>query len=930
MVANARARAIQVFIGADLQDWSDAAVSLATGYESLPDTGGMVKVTATLVLANIVGAPESISPRANPIRWKPGQDVYIRVRNDANDAWIDTLFSRLKIIREPAEPLRDEQQISLDLGCKLRWADLFELDDDGSGVVFGTPETCDLIASRLLQASEVDAGDISLSTWPYSLAYPFGKDTNSFAEQAGQLAWSNNGRILYQNVAGDVTQRVLSFASGTPVATVTLGDDDIVWQPLQDPQQPPETTKAAGSGYEQTQQTTPVVTVDSTTGNFGDYTPGGAGTGIVSRRTTTNSYVIGNATTNSTKTTRVETDELEVTIFQNPGIPTQLVEFEEYLTVETYEQNADPSKAKLLNIVETLERREKAIIPDGVFANMREIYRKTTTFTYGANEAAATVSVVEREAEIIHDEASASPWTLQTTNASLNTYTEVAPGIYQLKEVTQTARIVENSNVDKADANIWALTTRTQNHPAGRDNAPPATQFFDLAITEQEYHYEGTASYVHPGGSTGRNRQRLYTIPFGFSNAQMATLAALHRDLLKGRHYGDEIELTISDDLLVAPPLAQIDVVDGATTYEYLADALKFSFEPNQATAHCVGIRIIPEAVPTLLTNNESLPALQDSPVATAATLLTNAESLPAIQDNPTATAATALTNNELLPAIEDAPVAADVTALTNDESLPALQDAPVASRDADALAHLARLTGTYSGAELEAIETAFAQLKVNNLYSKIATFVCLAMDNSTDALLNWISTGYTATNGGAMVFTARQGFTGNGSSTSFLNTGYIPSAGITAQNNSAVHFYVRTGVDGAFNDYGGRSGLGANAVYIRTRTTGTALTTINSNTIPAGILSSGITGLHSVSRTASTGEALYRNGVSQGSKSATSTGQPTVAEYVGAFNNGGTAIDATSKQYAFYARTQGMNATEIAAFNTIVTDLLTAFGANV
>lgn len=139
-----RSRKLQVFIGSDLQDWSLAYRQFSVNYSSLLDQGtrGLIKVEGDLTLVS-VNPPESMSPRRNPIRWRPGQPVYIQARNDADTAWVDAWFSRLILTKEPAEPTVNGV-LTLSLGCKLRWADSFQLDDDQSGVDFGVGQNCNV------------------------------------------------------------------------------------------------------------------------------------------------------------------------------------------------------------------------------------------------------------------------------------------------------------------------------------------------------------------------------------------------------------------------------------------------------------------------------------------------------------------------------------------------------------------------------------------------------------------------------------------------------------------------------------------------------------------------------------------------------------------------------------------------------------------
>lgn len=595
MASDIRARQLRILIGPDQQDWSAHYKTFGVNYDSLNDESdqGLVKITADLTIGRTITPPESLNPRINPTRWRPGQTVYIQVRNDADDGWLDPWFSRLIITEEPEAPGLGDLQVRL--GCKLTWADLFELDDERTGISYGTAEDSNLVASRLLQASEVLPSDISLNTWAYTSNRPIGKNTRSFAGQAGELAYSNNWRYLYQTPAGTITDRELTFDSTTAeISTVTIGTNDIIWEPLNDPQQPPELTKAAGIGYDLSDIANPNVSDDPVTGDFNDYDPSAFGTGTVKRTITTDSFNLGTPNSNPvvapSKTNRVQTYELEVTIFQNPGLPTQLVEYTDKVIIKTYESGfTDPTRAKLIRIEETLLQRGKSIDPNDNFINMRLVYRKITTFTYGTNEAISRLQSTEEQAEILLDETSLNPWDLRVTREEDSTWAEYAPGRYEQVDVVGIARIAKDSNVDKATQNIWALVTTRTPKPTNNPNTPPTTEFFSVT-NEAEQHYEGEASFIHPGGATGRNRQRLFTVPFGFSDAQMVLMASKHRDLLRGRHRGDEIELAINDALLTSPPLPRVDVSFNGDAFKYLGDALSFESTQTRATAHCLGI----------------------------------------------------------------------------------------------------------------------------------------------------------------------------------------------------------------------------------------------------------------------------------------------------------------------------------------------------
>jgi len=249
---------------------------------------------------------------------------------------------------------------------------------------------------------------------------------------------------------------------------------------------------------------------------------------------------------------------------------------------------------------------------------------------------------------------------------------------------------------------------------------------------------------------------------------------------------------------------------------------------------------------------------------------------------------------------------------------------------DADAQAYIDRLTGTYSTAELDAINDFFVSLKDDSLYSDIVACRIYALDNASDALLNIKGTSHTATQTN-MTFTARQGFAGNGS-TSFIDTNVTPSTSGLTQNSATYGFYKRDFGDTGGTDMAGRVGSGAAAISLRTSDGGTAvaLSTINSDSIPVGIQTTNPTGMQLYSRTASNLTTLYSRGVSQGTTSIASTGLPTVRTYLGGGHNNYSLNNSSSDEYALDVIASGWDTAQAANFSNHAENLLDAFGAGV
>lgn len=575
----------RVSIGADQQDWSLAAGPLRLGRASLSEQG-LLPITGSLVIYGNSAAPESVDSEDNPARWRPGTPVQIELK-DSGGNWVPHPMGSLFILEDPDPPQPGGIQITLSLGCWLAWANTFQFQDDRTGITLGTAEDCNVIAQRLLEAGEIPSGSIALSTWPHQLAYPAIPDQSAgFVGQAGEMAYANDFRQLYATAAGAVADVALSLTPTTPTITITLGVDDLPgFAPLRDPQSPVELVKVAGQGW----PTNPFAgysETQDTTDDASNYANGVFGSVIANRVITTVSY---DATPPGiSKTTRVQTFELEATVDLAPTSPTQLVEFTDETEVRTY----DDTTLAVTQVTTTTRQRERSLLAEGNSLNSRLVRRITETYTYNEDQV-ATTTLTEEEAEYLYDPASTSPWDLRTTLAVTLTFTDIGGGNWRRRETRREARIRRDSAVDKFASNPWALSTSaTTTESASGDTQPPATEYFQAA-TATEAHYEGETTWTHPGGATGRTRERLYTLPVAFSDTHCAEMASRHRDLLVGNAKARVLPLPLSDALLAAPPLFQVDVIHpNGTTYHYLADALSFAHETTSSAATAVGIYI--------------------------------------------------------------------------------------------------------------------------------------------------------------------------------------------------------------------------------------------------------------------------------------------------------------------------------------------------
>jgi len=241
----------------------------------------------------------------------------------------------------------------------------------------------------------------------------------------------------------------------------------------------------------------------------------------------------------------------------------------------------------------------------------------------------------------------------------------------------------------------------------------------------------------------------------------------------------------------------------------------------------------------------------------------------------------------------------------------------------------LAALSGTYSTPRKIEIDKMIKSLKAAGVWAKLDVLQMYAAPTAADAVINWKNPGtFNATLVNSPTLEVDRGITGDASS-KYIRSGFIPSNGVNfTQNSAGIHIGIKTESQNS-TDIGAFDG--ANWVrfvvrYIDIYSGFRLNQTVNTFVDTA----STSVGLFSVNRTASNSMERRRNKVSTATSTDTSTGVPTVEIYIGAENNNGTAQQYSARQYAFFAASSGLNATESDAFADAVENYLDYIGAGV
>ena len=611
---NLTARKLRVRIGADLQDWS-AAVSAFTAEESGLSEDGLKQVEGQLFIKPIPNPPESIDPYENPSRWRPGTPVLIEVTGDGG-GWIVPRYGRLFILEEPDFP-DPGQGINVQVGCRLTWHNTYEFDDDATGLV-GTPINSATVAQRLLEANEIASEDISLGTWPYDLSIPEGKGPNgSFIQQAGELAYANDWRYLYQNVSGTIVSAALNLGIASPLITITLGTNDVLYQPAKvDTAGPPDVLRVAAESVAFGPVQNPAIEVSEVIGDKSEITYDDPffglqscyGTGPIARSTT---QVWWDAENHYTET--IEEGifyALTVTDFGwRIGSGCGLVPFKRTLVQKIY----DPTDKRLLRTVTSVWQRgftlSKAFNYGALSSsnlNIPRLLERTVERYYPADNEVLERIETEKEVALWTLNPNASgrrgfpddPARMINLGTSITKWKNIGGNTWQKSSTELLPKSQFDSSPEGNPAtvrpNISTSISNTGN------NQPPRLEFWDYDNTESSEEFVAELTYTIPGGGSGRTRKRLYTLPYGFSQEQCENIANLHLGLIAGRHRAALIEFPVSDALLTAAPLFPCNVVlPSGEIRHYRIDALAWEHTANQAKVAGVGILVGTTSAPT-------------------------------------------------------------------------------------------------------------------------------------------------------------------------------------------------------------------------------------------------------------------------------------------------------------------------------------------
>lgn len=245
----------------------------------------------------------------------------------------------------------------------------------------------------------------------------------------------------------------------------------------------------------------------------------------------------------------------------------------------------------------------------------------------------------------------------------------------------------------------------------------------------------------------------------------------------------------------------------------------------------------------------------------------------------------------------------------------------PSCTPGTNASAYMARLSG--GDATADDICTFVNGLDTDSLFTKFDTMQILGLANSSNAVINVVSTSFTATPTNSPTFAANKGYTGvAGSTTVWIDTGLVGNAGTQfTQDNASISIWLNSDVADASNVCLGLTAGTTSITQLYPKSGGVLYSQVNTNGFGGSTVSAtNAVGFYTTSRPDSSHVITYKDGsqVISDSSGVASAGPPAVSFAVlASHDSGGSVAVGCGNQVSFYAIGASLSSTEAANLNT-------------
>lgn len=532
-------------------------LNVSSAYQSLSlesgviDDRGLHSLAGTLTLHGFTGGyAESFDCRANPDRWKPGNEISVTIGGIA-------IPTRLKVLEFPSRPTPQNTDITIRVGSDLDLYNYRQPEGSAGGVsTFGNSTDRSAILTSTLAKNGLALGAGQALT-DYPLTYPPQKtDGDSWVAFGGKIA-RTAGHMLWQNTAGDIDITEINLDSLTPVAHYTVGVDEGDFELQSFDSSPPETVRVVGTGFNLTQKNDDGSDVTETVN------------GVETRTITTFS-----GTGTSTPSRAEEIQKPRNVILPNRTTDTAAA-VDIRTTVDWVYSSVD---GKLESMTTTVEEPKAKVHPEftgvGPF-DLVDSTITTVTYVYDSDD------IITRRNTNIQKSIRLSSGTIQTQDYQFvrERWTKKGDTFFYSRNVT-------TDSAFESKAPVVSQSSSTE---------PPATQYQPSAFDKEEieYNHETTFQTAVSSGFGQKNQIMRLTGGLTRSNAQCQTYAELEGRLRHGRQFSIAFVAPLTSAWLSSySPVRRVDFTLNSARTAYLVEGFNIQSDARSTFVGGTGVEL--------------------------------------------------------------------------------------------------------------------------------------------------------------------------------------------------------------------------------------------------------------------------------------------------------------------------------------------------
>lgn len=246
---------------------------------------------------------------------------------------------------------------------------------------------------------------------------------------------------------------------------------------------------------------------------------------------------------------------------------------------------------------------------------------------------------------------------------------------------------------------------------------------------------------------------------------------------------------------------------------------------------------------------------------------------------------------------------------------------------ETETTALLARMTVQPTSTRKGQINTLIKTLKDGGIWAKLELFYIMASHDAQAARLNWISTTGNASVVVTPAFVTDRGYTGDQATVSYLDTGVVPSTGLTKFSQNSAHMFIWSRTDilvGGVNTFEFGN---APTMYVGRTNAGSGIVCRPSSTSGVVDGTTGFQGLTGWTRVDAANVKVYNNGVLKGGTRANASAAMTT-NVLKICANSTTAGAVGGNQLAAAMLGSTLTDSEVAALYSALNTYMTAVGA--